>query len=166
MDRVFRVPAKGREQADLASKFRVVERYRAFVLLAGPAAALEELRNQGYLAEDITDRYAIPGSVDDIDTSQPRLDHEGEHQHGAYVNAEPLPRGRHHYLVQSKGPVKAAWLTAIEAAGGQPRYPYSDFTYVVRASKAAINRIVKLPSVRWVGHLRYADRVSPTVDGV
>jgi subtilisin family serine protease len=163
MDRVLKVLATGSQQAELANEFQVLERYPAFVLLDARADAISELEARGYAVVDLTDRYAIPGNRDTIDTSQPRLDSRGEHRHRAYEDTEALPGSPHHYLVQFNGPIKAAWLQGIEDAGGEPRALYSDFTYVVRANRQAINRIVKLSYVRWMGHLRHADRVSPTV---
>ncbi|MCK7496523.1 MAG: hypothetical protein MZW92_40650 [Comamonadaceae bacterium] len=73
--------------------------------------------------------------------------------HPAYRNVKRLAPGRHHYLVQFIGPIKSAWLKAIKKAGGEPRAPYENFAYVVRANDRQRAAIAALPFVRWVGHL-------------
>jgi serine protease AprX len=163
MDRVLKVLATGAEQAELAREFRVREPYEAFVLLEAPASALETLRGRGYVVEDITDLYTIPGNQGDIDTSLPRRTEEDERDHPAYERARRLSKGPHHYLVQFRGPTKPEWLAGVEAVHAEPREPYSNFTFVVRADAATISRVAGLDYVRWVGHLRDVDRIAPTV---
>ena len=84
-------------------------------------------------------------------------------EHPAYDGESDLAPGPHHYLVQFKGPIKAQWLKGVERAGGEPREPYKDFTYVVRADDAAIAKIASAKYVRWVGHLPARARLDAPV---
>jgi serine protease AprX len=163
VDRLVKIFCAGRVQDRVAEAHRVIERYDGFVLAQVPKASIGGLSQQ-YPVEDITEQYAIRAGDQVLDTSRPRLDAKGKvHAHPAYRRAKPLSRGPHHHLVQFVGPIKAEWLTAVKRAGGEPREPYQDFTYVVRADEAALGRIAGLPFVRWVGHLSHMDRVAPSV---
>ncbi len=163
MDRMVKVFCRGADQDRLAAMHRVIERYDGFVLAAVPKRSVSQLSRQ-YPVEDITDLYTIRVGERFIDTSRPRLDAKGKlRSHPAYQGAKPLSPGRHHHLVQFIGPLKAQWLTAVRRVGGEPRAPYEDFTYIVRADEETLRRITALPFVRWVGHLPHMDRVASSV---
>ncbi len=160
-DRIVKVFVSGDEQQSLASRFREIARYDAFVVLQVAPRDATELGTR-HLVEDITDEYAIRLGDRVIDTSLPRLDARGKrHPHPAYAGAKTLPPGRHHHLVQFVGPIKNAWLRGVAKAGGEPRATAGGFAWVVRANDSAIARIAALPYVRWVGHLPHRSRIAP-----
>src|SRR5919108_4045142 len=153
----------GPDRDALAQTYRVVEPYEAFLLLEVPPHAVPELSAR-FPLEDVTDQYAIEVADRRIDTSRPRVDRRGRvRPHPDYAPRERLDPGRHHYLVQFIGPIKAAWLDAVREAGGEPREPFGDFTYVVRADARAVKRVAGLAEVRWVGHLPHRTRIEPSV---
>lgn len=165
MERIVKVFCTGAEQATLAEQHQVVERYKGFVLLQVPEGGMKALA-QTYPIEDITDQYTIQVGARTIDTRQPRLSPVGKWlAHPIYKGVKALSPGRHHHLVQFVGPIKKQWLQAVGNAGGQPRAPQSNFTYVVRSDEKALKKIVKLPFVRWVGHLPHLARIAPSVLG-
>lgn len=163
MDRTVKVFCTGQEREKLGQRYRVIEPYDAFVLAAVPSGELAALRRR-YLVDDITDQYILRVGEREIDTSLPRFDAKGRvRSHPSYRGTRSLAPGRHHHLVQFVGPIKEAWLTAVWKAGGEPRAPFADFAYVVRADGATLARIAALPFVRWVGHLPHKARVEPSV---
>jgi serine protease AprX len=163
MSCMVKVFCTGSAQDRLAERYPVKERYDGFVLAEVPQKGLRQLSRE-YPVEDITDLYRIPVGKRLINTSRPRFDAKGKlHLHPAYKEVKPLPPGPHHQLVQFIGPIKDAWLKAVRRAGGEPRAPYADFTYIVRADDKTLGRIVALPFVRWAGHLPHEDRVAPSV---
>jgi subtilisin family serine protease len=160
-NQILKVFVSGDEQAALASQYRAIARYDAFVVLEVTAAQASELRAQR-LCEDITGEYVIRLGDRVIDTSAPRLDAAGKLQpHAAYSDAKGLTPGRHHHLVQFIGPIKDAWLRAVEKAGAELRAPAGGFAWIVRANEAALRAIAALPQVRWVGHLPHRSRIAP-----
>ena len=163
MDRTVKIFCRGAEREALEHRYRVIEAYDAFLPAEIPSGELDALRRK-YLVEDITDQYTLRVGEREIDTSIPRLDAKGTvRSHPAYRRTKPLAPGRHHHLVQFIGPVKDAWIAAVRKAGGEPRAPFADFAYVVRADHATLTRIAALPFVRWVGHLPHKARVEPSV---
>jgi len=163
MDRMVKVFCTGRDQERLAQTHRVIEQYEGFVLASIPQSSVGALSRR-YPVEDITDLYTIRAGGRAIDTSRPRLDAKGMlRSHPAYQGTKALSGGPHHHLVQFVGPIKDKWLTAVKRAGGEPRAPYQDFAYVVRANEQALKRIAALPFVRWAGHLPHMARVAPSV---
>jgi subtilisin family serine protease len=163
MNLTVKVFCTGPAQDRLAERYRVIERYDGFVLAEVPQKGLRQLSRE-YPVEDITDLYTIPVGERRIETSRPRLDAKGKlRSHPAYKGVKPLSPGRHHHLVQFIGPIKDAWLKGVKQAGGEPRAPHADFTYVVRADEKTLRRIIALPFVRWAGHLPHLERVAPSV---
>jgi hypothetical protein len=161
MDRIIKVFCGRAEQAALAKAHKAIEHYAAFVLLQVAARAAKTLARQ-YPVEDITALYTIETGERSIDTARPRVDSAGKTcAHPAYKDVKRLAPGKHHYLVQFIGPIKSAWLAAVKQAGGEPRAPYENFAYVVRANEKQRARIAALPSVRWVGHLPHRARLAP-----
>jgi subtilisin-like proprotein convertase family protein/subtilisin family serine protease len=161
MKRILKIFCSGAEQDRLAGVYRIIERYQGFVLVEVGEAEVSKLA-QHYPVEDITELYTIRIGDRAIDTSQPRVDVKGKvRAHPAYKGVKRLSPGPHHQLVQFVGPVKEEWLQEIKKAGGEPRAPYEDFAYVVRADSASLARITALPCVRWAGHLPHADRIDP-----
>lgn len=162
-DRTVKVFVSGAEQNVLASRYEVIERYPAFVVVRASSAAADELATQ-QLVEDITDQYAIPlgGSAQtSIDVTKPRITARGTTAaHPDYKGARRLSSGPHHYLVQFIGPVKPEWLDAVRSAGGEVVDTYAGFTVIVRANGEQIKQIAELPVVRWAGHLPDEARVS------
>ncbi|HEX7126983.1 MAG TPA: S8 family serine peptidase, partial [Thermodesulfobacteriota bacterium] len=126
-----------------------------------PDADLADLAAR-YPVEDLTDHFTLEIGGRAVDTSRPRVDRAGRARaHPDLPRGRPLGRGPHHYVVQFIGPIKAPWLDAVRRAGGEPREPFGDFAYVVRASDAALRRIAALREVRWVAHLPYRARIEP-----
>lgn len=159
MNHILKVICGPAEQQSLASTYPVVERYDGFILLDVPEDQVAVLAKR-FPVEDITAQYSIRVGGEEIDTSQPRVDAKGKAlAHPAYEGAKRLAAGPHHYLVQFKGPIKEEWLKQVTDAGGELRTPFSGFTYVVRATEAALAAMAALPCVRWVGHFRHEHRI-------
>jgi serine protease AprX len=160
MDRIAKVYSTGSEQTALAKTQKTLERYPAFLLIKVSGPGLVRLARK-YPVEDITDLFTIRAGEKSINTSRPRVDTMGKrHAHAAYADAKPLPPGKHHYLVQFVGPIKSAWLKSVKHVGGEPRAPYENFAYVVRANDKQLGKVAALSFVRWVGHLPYRARLA------
>jgi serine protease AprX len=161
MDRIVKVFCTGTEQTALAKACKTLERYPAFLLIQSSKKALAPVARK-YPVEDITELYTIHTGERVINTSRPRVDAKGKRRaHPAYRDAKPLAAGKHHYLVQFVGPIKTAWLRALKDTGAEPRAPYENFAYVVRANEKQLARVAALPFVRWVGHLPHRARFAP-----
>ncbi len=166
MARIVKIFCKPAELSAVIEKPKVIERYPAFIVLQASAAEAARIARR-YPAEDITDLYKInlPDRV--INTAQPRVDRSGKTRpHPAYRGAGKLRPGKHHYLVQFIGPIKDAWLKAVKKAGAEPRAPYENFTYVVRAGDKQLAKLASLPFVRWTGHLPPRARLAPSLQQV
>ncbi len=138
-------------------KARLIQDYDAFAVVeATPAVAKTMARTLPI--EDITELYRIPLAGKEVDP----LVHAARAR-----SAEPdkIDASPHHYIVQFVGPIKPAWLAAAKRAGAQVRGPFSGFAYVMRADGDTVDKLRKLPVVRWVGHLPHADRVAPNLGG-
>lgn len=163
MDRIAKVFCSGPEQAALSSEYKALARYPGFFVVRVPKKALAAIARK-YPVEDITDLYTISTGERVINTSRPRVDEKGKrHPHPAYRDVKRLRPGKHHYLVQFIGPIKDAWLKELRTIGAEPRQPYENFVYVVRASDRLLPKIASLPFVRWVGHLPHRARVAPAL---
>lgn len=162
MNRIVKIFASGDEQQSLSQRFTPIERYPAFILLELPQREVTRLEHE-YPLEDITPLFSIPVADRIVDTA-PRSGKSGRvHPQAAAAGSKKLPPGPHHYLVQFIGPIKAAWLKAVRAAGAEPREPYRDFTYIVRADDAALKRLAELRFVRWSSHLPHSARIATSV---
>ena len=161
MERIVKVFCSGPEQTALSKAHETLARYPGFAVLEVSKKALGPLARK-FPVEDITELYTIHTGERAINTSRPRLDEKGRrHAHPAYREPERLGPGKHHYLVQFVGPIKDAWLKALKEIGAEPRRPYENFVYVVRASAGLLPGIAALPFVRWVGHLPHRARLAP-----
>ena len=163
MDSILKVFVTGADQDRLAEQLPVIEQYSGFLLVSLPQQRVAEIAAE-YPTEDITSQYTIVAGQRQLDTGQVRVDHRGKTlSHPDYKGVRKLAPGAHHYLVQFIGPIKKAWLQAVEKAGGKLQSPYAGFSYVVRANESTLTAIAALPFVRWTGHLSHSDRVSPSV---
>lgn len=165
MNRVMKIFATGPEQDQVAGLYTILEKYEGFVLADVPAEQVPDV-SKSFLAEDITDLYAITIHGQQLDTSHKRIDELGKTlAHPSYKSKEEktLSKGKHHYLVQFIGPIKKEWLAGVKKAGGELRDPFSDFTYIVRTAEENIQQITALPYVRWAGHLPYDARIERTL---
>src|SRR6267154_2004278 len=162
MAKMLKVFCSGAEQKALAKQYPLIANYDAFVVVEATAAQARRLA-KSYPVEDITSQYAIQFADRVVDTSRPRIDRKGRAAaHPAYEAARPLRPGPHHYLVQFVGPIKDVWLAGIRKVKAEPRAPFADFTWVVRANQLALRRLARLPYVRWVGHLPPRARIDDT----
>ena len=162
MNHILKVFVSGDEQERIPNG-KIIERYDGFVLVEVPKSDVAELQ-QKYLTEDITSLYQIKTRARTISTNRARIDKTGSvRAHAAYKSESRLASGLHHYLVQFIGPIKEKWLRGVRKAGGTPRAPFGDFTYVVAAEVDTIKAIAALPYVRWTGRYLPKDRVTPSV---
>jgi len=162
MNKILKVFVSGDEQEKLPSG-KIIERYDGFVLIEASESEATELQ-RNYLCEDITSLYQIQTRARTINTNRARIDKTGVvRPHAAYKTEARLASGLHHYLVQFIGPIKEKWLSGVRRAGGTPRSPFGDFTYVVAADVDTIKRIAALPYVRWTGRYLPKDRVAKSV---
>ena len=153
--KVFCTPS---EQRTIKKQYAAIETYEGFIVVEVSADQRDELVGK-YPVEDITDQYQIKIGKRVIDTHQ-RIKRSGENKgYDAFADAAKLPRGKHHYLVQFIGPVKAAWITGLKRIKAEPREAIDAFSYVVRCDRETLKKVVKRPYVRWVGHLPHDDRV-------
>ncbi len=163
MNRTIKIFCIGEEQARIAEKYPVIERYDGFVLAEVSQKNINQIA-RAYPIEDITERYTLQVGERIIDTALPRFDARGKrHVHPAYKGVKTPEPGCHHHLVQFIGPIKEQWLRAVKKVGGETRAPYGDFTYIIRADEETLAQIAALPFVRWTGHLPTKDRVAPSV---
>jgi serine protease AprX len=154
--RVLKVFTPEREPELDAAGAKVLERYPGFLLVSAEDALAERLARRLPI-EDISDQFAITIGDREVPTSP------GRAVRARAKAALQLSDGKHHHLVQFIGPIKEAWLRALEDAGAGLREPRSGFSYVVRADRRTMARIAQLPFVRWTGHLPYELRVAPTL---
>jgi serine protease AprX len=163
MDQVVKVFCAGTEQTELSRAYKTLVRYPGFLLIEASKKTLAALARK-YPVEDITELYTIRIGERVINTSRPRVDAKGKrHAHPAYQGVKPLTSGKHHYLVQFVGPIKDAWLRGVKEVDAEPRAPYENFAYVVRATAKQIASVAALPFVRWVGHLPHRARLAPEI---
>ena len=163
MSRIIKLFCSEEELDKISNKVRIIENYDAFTLAEASEAAVKQIARKCPV-EDITDRYTIRADGLEIDTSIPRFEADGKRRaHPAYKGAKTLSKGRHHYIVQFIGPIKEEWVKQVKKEGGEPRSPYGDFAYVVRANDKSLAKIAALPIVRWVGHLPHEARVEPSL---
>jgi serine protease AprX len=156
-----KVFVSGEEQNIIRKNYNVIEIYDSFLLAEVTPSELKTLES-GYLVEDVSAQYKIDIGLKDIDTNKPRITERGlTEPHPAYAGTDEknLGAGKHHFLVQFIGPIKKQWLTNLKKYGAEPRAPYSDFTYVVRATEKNMAEIATLPFVLWTGHLPYEARI-------
>ena len=150
MSRVFKVFARGPEQKELTKYGPVLASYDAFAIVE-PARGKARAMQRRFPSEDISSQYELPVA---------RGLRKGKAKRRANGAVSGPTRGPHHYLVQFVGPVKRQWLSAVKKQGGQPREPYRDFAYVVRADLKTAQALLELPFVRWVGHLPHEARLT------
>jgi subtilisin family serine protease len=149
------------EAGEFLTKAKLVEPYDAFLVVeASPGLAKRIARR--FPVEDISSQFELELPNVTINTNRPRVTTAGVQRHPAY-KGERIAPGKHHYIVQFIGPIKERWLSQVRAAGAEIVAPRAGFSYLVRASAAAVPKIAALRIVRWVGHLPYAARVSPTL---
>jgi len=149
------------EAAEFMTKAKLVEPYDAFLVVeASPRLATRLARR--FPVEDITSQFELELPNVSINTNRPRVTPAGVQRHPAY-KGERVASGKHHYIVQFIGPIKERWVSQVRATGAEIVAPRAGFSYIVRASAATAPKIAALRVVRWVGHLPYAARVSPTL---
>ncbi|MBV1907335.1 MAG: S8 family serine peptidase [Pseudomonadales bacterium] len=157
--RTIKVFCDRKAQAELLSKYDVLESYENFLLLNVVKSDAKAI-SKDYPIEDISDQYNIHIGNRKIDTNHPRIIGTGvTRAHKSYRNIKRLSSGKHHYLVQFIGPIKVQWLRKLKLTGAELRAPYSSFTYILRCEKDVLKQIVSLPYVRWLGHLSHKDRI-------
>jgi serine protease AprX len=156
--KVFSTPD---EATEFLSKATLVEPYDAFLLVEAPPRIAKQIA-QRFPVEDITSQFELELPNVTINTNRPRVTAAGVQRHPAY-KGERVTAGKHHYIVQFIGPIKERWISQVRAAGAEIVAPRAGFSYVVRANAAALTKIAALRVVRWVGHLPYSARVSPTL---
>jgi hypothetical protein len=158
---ILKVFATKDEAASLLEKATLIEPYDAFVLVdATPKVASQIAR--AFPVEDLTPQFKLGLPNVTIDTKQPRVTTSGVKAHPAY-KSERVSAGKHHYIVQFIGPIKDRWVSRVRSAGAEIVSPHAGFSYIVRTSQAVLPKISALPFVRWVGHLPYSSRISPTL---
>lgn len=79
-----------------------------------------------------------------------------------HVAAETSPDWKH-YLVQLDGPPNEQWTRQIEAQGVDVVEPISAYGLFVVGTRAAVNNLLNLPFVKWVGPFKPAYRIAPNL---
>jgi len=136
------------DSLEIVQSARIIEKYDAFLLVEASDADAKTISRK-FPVEDITSLYV---------TAAPKA--AAMRASRAAAPEKALSAGAHHYIVQFVGPIKDAWLRAVKSAGGDPRSPYQDFGYVVRATKAQLDKIGALKFVRSTSHLPYRERLA------
>lgn len=141
---------------------RLIEAYDAFLLVEASDADAGVMAAQ-FPTEDITDQFEVV--VNDLKIPMKGLTKTatGASMKASAWAAVAIDDNPHHYIVQFIGPVKPAWLTQVKSTGASLREARGNFSYIVCADAKQIERLSALPSVRWIGHLRHADRVCGTL---
>ncbi|AVP97167.1 serine protease [Ahniella affigens] len=153
------------DQADAATvlaESRLIEAYEAFLLVETTDEQASALAAR-FPVEDISDQFEV--QVNEIKIPMKGL---AKTPTGASMKASAwasvaIDAQPHHYIVQFIGPIKPAWLTKAKATGAQLREARGNFSYIVCANAKQIAQLSELPVVRWIGHLRHADRVCGTL---
>jgi subtilisin family serine protease len=162
--RVYKIVVSGPAQATATAAVAslasgaIISSYKGFLVARALASEIRELSGR-YPVVDITDQYDLKLPSEPVTPSITGL----AMAEGARPRAEGVEPGRHHYVVQFVGPLKAEWLAGVRSAGGQPRTPYQGFSYIVRLDPKSLEAVSKLPFVRWVGRLPGRARLSAGV---
>lgn len=165
---VLKIFVSGAEQEKLIRRYRVLERYEAFLLVLVDPPTAEKVARR-YLSEDITSQYTLRVGSQVINTLEAEPAASGatmdetysfETPEAAPVASPESETAGHHYLVVFEGPIKQEWLEAVSSAGGELCVPYQNFTYVVNSSRASLEQINQLPFVRWSGQLPTWSRIA------
>jgi serine protease AprX len=160
MARIAKIYCSKSELPSLVPSATLLENYDAFQLVSLTPASLKKAAER-VPVEDITALYQTEMAGKRVDTGKPRYSAKGKPlAHPAFRNTAKLKPGKHHYLVQFRGPVKDAWIREVKKAGGEYRGPYADFTLIFRMTDAGLVRVKALPCVRWIGHLTHESRVA------
>jgi serine protease AprX len=164
--RTIKVFCSPDEQAGLAERYEILERYDAFALLQATPKQLDTI-SRSYPTEDISDDFELRvfgRKIRSKSTKEPGAGRAGKAA-AMYKRAKAPSSGEHHYLVQFIGPIKSTWLRALRRHGAEPREPIADYTYVVRADEHALAAIKALPYVRRFQHFSHKDRIDLGVAG-
>ena len=158
---ILKVFATRDEAAEILTKATLIEPYDAFVVVDATPRVAQRIARK-FPVEDITSQFELELPNVTINTKRPRVTTAGVQRHPAY-KGERVTTGKHHYIVQFIGPIKDRWVSQVRATGAEIVSPRTAFSYLVRARSADLEKIAALRSVRWVGHLPYAARVSPSL---
>ena len=163
MSRIAKIYCAKKELSSLVPSAKLLENYDAFQLVEITPAKLKEAAGK-IPVEDITRLYTLRVAGKRIDTDRLRYSAKGKAiSHPAYAKTPKLATGKHHYLVQFRGPVKDSWIKQVKTAGGDYRGPYANFTLIFRMTDAGLAKVSALPCVRWIGHLTHSSRVAKGV---
>jgi hypothetical protein len=158
---ILKVFATRDEAAELLKQAKLIEPYDAFLVVEATPRVAKHIA-QEFPVEDITSQFELKLPNVTINTNRPRVTTASVQRHPA-SKGERITSGKHHYIVQFIGPIKDRWISQVRSAGADIVAPRASFSYVVRARAADLPKITALRSVRWVGHLPYSARVSPTL---
>ena len=163
MSRICKVFCAKEELSAVSPSAKLLENYEAFQLVEISPAKLSETATR-VPVEDITSLYQVHLAGKRINTRVKQSSKKGRPVSAAVDAKTPtLSQGKHHYLVQFRGPVKDAWIRQVKRAGGEYRGSYADFTLIFRLTKGALGKVAALPCVGWVGHLSHKSRVAKGV---
>ncbi|MEI7863520.1 MAG: S8 family serine peptidase, partial [Planctomycetota bacterium] len=163
MPRFAKVFCDKQQLSALVPSAKLLESYDAFQLVEISPAKLKDAAGK-LPVEDITSLYQIHMAGKKVNTQRNWQSATGKaSDRPARVKAKALSPGKHHYLVQFRGPVKDSWIKQVEKKGGTYRGPYSDFTLIFRLSSTDVAKVAELPFILWVGHLSHEARVAREV---
>src|SRR6185436_4502928 len=121
MSRISKIYCGKDELLSIAPSAKLLENYEAFQLVEISPAKLKEAAKK-VPVEDITSLYQLRVGGKRVDTNRQRYSTTGKPiPHPAHAKSPKLAPGRHHYLVQFRGPVKDSWIKQVKQAGGE--YP-------------------------------------------
>ncbi|MFQ5462137.1 MAG: S8 family serine peptidase [Phycisphaerae bacterium] len=128
--------------------------YGPFVWVELNAADLARLQGAGIAYEERADAFVLRlgGQAFDPLVAAPNLP---EGWDAANTDGPDL------HLVQFAGPMRASWLTDVQAAGLQPVQYVYPHAYIVWGTSSARDAATLAPAVRWAGSFAPAYRVLP-----
>lgn len=114
---------------------QIVQKYPAFTLVDAPDDAAADAVQKAGLTEDVTGCYNVGAGQRRLDTTIPRVQANGVNAaHPAYQGIDPLPGGKHHYVLQFISPILKPWLAAVTSTGAEVASPYQGYAVIARAT--------------------------------
>jgi hypothetical protein len=140
------------DRAAAESLGTIVEDYGSFVVVRVAEERLTRARESGLDVEILEESIGIGGFRFDPGRETPSVpalfsdDNEGDE-----------PR---YYIIQFRGPVREAWISALRQAGPEPVQYIPDNAFLVRATPAQMRTLRRRLEVRWSGLFHPAYKLS------
>ncbi len=131
--------------------------YGDFSLAHGTTEQLQQVEAIGYFVQPLPDRTRIYLNHASFSTE------EGEPSVPSTLRTEPTSGESAHYLLQFIGPIRDAWIAALQDEGIEFLEYIPNYTYAVRATPQQMSAVQQRPEVQWHGLYHEGLRMSPSV---